>query len=51
MSYVADVCEIEEVVVVADLEFGLAFAVGGYHFGEKLDVAFAEDAGGADGAG
>jgi hypothetical protein len=33
------------------LEFGLAFAVCGYHFGEQLHVAFAEDARGTDGAG
>lgn len=47
---VANVCEVEEVEVVADLDLVLAVVVGGEEAGEGLAVALAEDAGGADGA-
>lgn len=48
---VAHVGEVEEVVVRAELEFGLALLVGGEHVCGDLGVAFAEDAGGAEGQG
>lgn len=51
---VGDVCvvgEVEEVAVRAELEFGAAAVVGFDHAGEDGDVAYADDAGGADGAG
>jgi len=48
---VSDICEIKHVVVVADLELGLPFAVGSDHLGEDLDIAFANDACRSDGAG
>lgn len=48
---VADVGEVEEVEVVAELDVGLAGAEGAQQAGEDLDVALAEDAGGADGGG
>lgn len=47
---VTDVGEVEEVLVVADLDVGLAAAVGAEEAGEELGVTFAKDAGGADGA-
>lgn len=48
---VADVGEVEEVGVGAELEGGLALGEGFHHAGDELEVAFAEDAGGADGGG
>ncbi len=48
---VADVGEVEDVGVVAELDVGLAGAVGAQEAGEGLGVAFAEDAGGAEGRG
>lgn len=48
---VSDICKVEEVAVVANLEFCLAFAVGGDHLGENLDVALANDACWANGTG
>ena len=49
MGGVTDVGVVEEVAVVADLETRQALFVGGDHGGNELDVAFAEDTGGADG--
>jgi len=51
MRYVPDVGEVEEVVIVAELEAGFVGSVGGERAGDHLHVAFAEDGGGADGAG
>lgn len=48
---VADVCEVEEVGVVAELDVGFVGLVGFYEAVEGLDVAFAEDAGGTEGRG
>lgn len=48
---VADICKVEEVVVVANLDIRLAAFVGAQKAGEVLDIAFAKDAGGADGRG
>ena len=48
---VTDVGEVEEVVVVAELEFRLTFGIGAQHAGDHLHVAFAEDASGAEGDG
>jgi hypothetical protein len=48
---VADVGEVEEVLVGAELEIGLGGQGNFGHAGEGLGVAFAEDACGADGAG
>lgn len=48
---VADVGEVEDVCVVAELDVGLAVLVGSEEAGEGLDVALAEDACGADGGG
>lgn len=42
---VADVREVEEVVVRPQLEFGLALGVGVQHLGDGEGVAFADDAG------
>jgi len=50
ICYVLHVCEVEEIVVLADLELGLAILEGLHHFGKQLYVSFAKDAGGADGA-
>ena len=47
---VADIGEVEEIVVIADLELGLAFAIRRDHLGKDLDVAFADNACRADGA-
>ena len=51
MRRVGDVGEVEEVVVGADLEVGAAGADHVEHGREDLDIAGAEEAGGADGAG
>lgn len=51
VRYVAYVGEIEEVGIVAELEFGLARFGGFDHGREELDVAFAEDGSRADCAG
>ena len=51
MRDVADVGEVEDVEVVADLDLVLAVVVGADEAREGLAVAFAEDARGADGAG
>jgi hypothetical protein len=48
---VLDVGEVEEVVVVAELEAGFVGCVGGEGPRDQLHVTFAEDGGGADGAG
>jgi energy-converting hydrogenase Eha subunit C len=48
---VAHVSEIEKVIVVTELEAGFVCCVGGEGAGDYLRVAFAEDGGGADGAG
>lgn len=45
---VADVGKVEEVVVVANLDVGLAALVGAQQAREVLDVAFAKDAGGTE---
>lgn len=50
MRDVADVGEVEDVEVVADLDLVLAVVVGADEACERLAVAFAEDARGADGA-
>lgn len=49
MGDVADVGEVEEVLVVADLDVGLAATVGAEQSREQLGVALAEDARGANG--
>lgn len=46
---VADVGEVKEVGVGAELEGGLALGEGFHHARDELEVAFAEDASGADG--
>jgi hypothetical protein len=48
---VQDVGEVEEVGVFAELETGAVCVVDVEYWREDLDVAFAEDAGGAEGAG
>lgn len=48
---VAAVRRVEQVAVVAELEAPLAAARGLQDVGQELDVAFAVDGGGADGAG
>jgi hypothetical protein len=48
---IADVGEVEDVCVVAELDVGLAVLVGSEEAGQALDVALAEDACGADGGG
>lgn len=50
MGDVADVGEVEEVLVVADLDVGLAATVGAEQSREQLGVTLAEDARGANGA-
>ena len=50
MGYVGYVGEIEEVVVVAELEAGLAVVVRAKEAGRLLDVTWTEYAAGADGA-
>lgn len=50
-GYVLDVCEVEQVLVGANLELGLALAVCADHRRQQLDVAFAEDASRSNGAG
>lgn len=51
MGDVADVGEVEDVCVVAELDVGLAVLVGSEEAGESLGIAFAEDACGANGGG
>lgn len=51
MGDILDICEIEQVCVVADLEFGLSFAARSDHLWKQLDIALAEDACGTDSAG
>lgn len=46
---VANIGEVEDVCVVADLNLVLGGLVGVVEAGEGLDVTFAEDAGGAEG--
>lgn len=46
---VASVGEVEKVVVVSELDSGLALVVGTQETGKGLDVALAEDGGGSDG--
>lgn len=48
---VSNVCEVEHVVVVAQLDVRFAAAVGPQQAREDLDVAFAKDAGRSDGCG
>lgn len=48
---VTDIGEVEKVVIVADLDVGLAVAVGSEHAGDELGVTFAKDACWADGGG
>merc|ERR1711977_237610 len=48
---VADLGEVEEVLVRADLDFGLPAVVGGQARREQLHVAFAEHGRGPDGGG
>jgi len=48
---VADVCEVEEVGVGTELEAGFSCAVDIEDWREDLNVAFAEDTGGAEGDG
>ena len=48
---VANVREVEEVVVVADLESRAGGVEDLEHGGDELDVALAEDAGGSEGDG
>lgn len=48
---VAHIGEVEEVVVVAELETRFVGCVSRQCAGDDLHVAFAEDGGGADGAG
>ncbi len=49
---VEHVGEVKEVVVLAELEAGfVGWEVGGERAGDGLHVAFAEDGGGAEGAG
>lgn len=45
---IADIGKVEHVVVVADLELGLALAIRRHHLWQELDIAFAKDAGGSD---
>lgn len=51
VSHVANVCEVEEIRVIADLEVGLVVVVQVQHVGQHLNVAFAKDTRGADGGG
>lgn len=51
MGDVADVGEVEDVGVVAELDVRLVVVVGAEEAGEGLDVALAEDARGAEGGG
>lgn len=51
MGDVADVGEVEDVGVVAELDVRLVVVVGAQEAGERLDVALAEDARGAEGGG
>lgn len=48
---VADICEVEEVEVVAELDLVLAALVGVVETGNELNVALTKDTGGADGGG
>jgi hypothetical protein len=48
---VADVGEVENVCVVAELDVGFAVLVGSEEAGEGLDVALAEDTCGTEGGG
>lgn len=50
MGDVADIGEVEEVLVGADLDRVLAALVGVENARESLDVAFAKDTGGTDGS-
>lgn len=51
MGDVADVGEVEDVGVVAELDVRLVVVVGAEEAGQRLDVALAEDARGAEGGG
>ena len=51
VCYVLDVCEIEQVVVQADLVLGLSVLVCLHHLGKQLYVSLAENACGSNGAG
>ncbi len=48
---VAHIGEVEHVCVGAELEPGFVGVIDVYYWGEDLDVALAEDASGAEGAG
>lgn len=51
MGNILNICKVEQVCVVADLELGLSFAVCGDHLGKQLNITFAEDACRTDSAG
>ena len=48
VRYICYLCEVEKVVVVAELESRLAAGVGGDEGRQELDVTDAEDARGTD---
>lgn len=50
MCNILNIREVEEIVVGADLKLVLSFAQSRDHLGESLNVAFAKDACGSDGA-
>jgi hypothetical protein len=47
---VTSVREVEQVVIVPNLELGLALAIGRYYLGQDLDIAFTNNACWSDGA-
>ena len=51
VCYVLDVCEVEQVVVKADLVLGLSVLVCLHHLGKQLYISLAENACGSNGAG